>query len=68
MKIHFSKNKEQGNSREGQFEVVGFDAANIVWSGCVQGLHQHLQRVTELQEKQHHDHYKYYYHYQTRTE
>ena len=37
--------------REGELEVVGLDAANIVRSGCIQSLHQHSQRVPELQEE-----------------
>lgn len=36
------------DSREGQLVVVGFDAAHVMWGGCVQSLHQHLQRITEL--------------------
>ncbi len=49
--MQFLINREDVDSREGQLEVIGFDAANIVWSGRVQSLHQHLQRVTKLQER-----------------
>lgn len=34
--------------REGQLIVVGLDAAHVMRGGCVQSLHQHLQRITEL--------------------
>lgn len=44
-------NKDRGDSREGQLEVIGFDAADVVRSGRVQSLHQHLERVSELQER-----------------
>lgn len=36
---------------EGEFLVVGFDAAHIVRGGGVQGLHQQLQGVAELEDK-----------------
>lgn len=52
-------NRDRGDSREGQLEVIGFDAANIVWSGCIQCLHQHLQRVTKLWERHHHPFFSY---------
>ena len=41
----------EDNSREGHLKVIGFDAAYVVWSGRIQSLHQHLQRVTKLQER-----------------
>lgn len=41
----------EDNLREGHLEVIGFDAAYVVWSGRIQSLHQHLQRVTKLQER-----------------
>lgn len=46
----FFTDKEGEDSREGQLEVIGFDAAYVVRSRRVQSFHQHLQRVTKLQE------------------
>lgn len=40
------------HSRERLFEVVGFDAADVVRRGCVQGLHEQLQRTAKLNQTQ----------------
>ena len=43
------------DSREGLFEVVGLDAADVVRRGGVQSLHEKMQRAAELDQTQKHE-------------
>lgn len=43
------KEKERKDVQKSLFEVVGFNAADVVRSGAVEGVHQHLQGLAELQ-------------------
>lgn len=43
------KEKERKDVQKSLFEIVGFNAADVVRGGAVEGVHQHLQGLTELQ-------------------
>lgn len=61
--IQIENETEWADSREGLFEVVGFDAAHVVRSRSVQGVHEQMQRRPELKDtetcenrsRKHHD-------------
>lgn len=45
------KNKEKKKDvQKSLFEIVGLNAADVVRSGVVEGVHQHLEGLTELPE------------------
>lgn len=43
------KDKERKDVQKSLFEIVGLNAADVVRSGAVEGVHQHLQGLTKLQ-------------------
>lgn len=51
VKLSSQQKREKGrkDAQKSLFEVVGFDAADVVRSGAVEGVHQHLQGLAELQ-------------------